>query len=51
MLRQLVLRYPDALGHGEGGREDIIVGLEVWKEPADFHVARGTYTGQRVTAL
>lgn len=44
------LRYPDALGQGDGGREDIIVGLEVWKEPADFHVARGTYTGQRVTA-
>lgn len=43
-----VLHYPDALGRGEGDREDIIVGLEVWKEPADFHVARGTYTGQRV---
>lgn len=51
MLSQQALHYPDALGQGEGGREDIIVGLEVWKEPADFHVARGTYTGQRVTAL
>lgn len=47
---QQVLRYPNALGQGKGGREDIIVGLEVWKEPADFHVARGTYTGLRVSA-
>lgn len=47
--QQQVLHYPDALGQGDGGREDIIVGLEVWKEPADFHVARGTYTGLRVT--
>lgn len=48
--QQDALRYPDALGQGDDGREDIIVGLEVWKEPADFHVARGTYIGQRVTA-
>lgn len=51
MLSQQELHYPDALGQGEGGREDIIVGLEVWKEPADFHVARGTYTGQRVSPV
>jgi hypothetical protein len=43
-----VLQYPSAVGEGDGGREDIIVGLEVWREPADFHVARGTYTGARV---
>jgi hypothetical protein len=42
------VEYPSAMGVGEGGRQDIIVGLEVWKEPADFHVARGTYAGQRV---
>lgn len=47
--QQQVMHYPDALGQGDGGREDIIVGLEEWKEPADFHVARGAYTGQRVT--
>lgn len=47
--QQQVMHYPDALGQGDGGREDIIVGLEVWKEPADFHVARGTYSGLRVT--
>jgi hypothetical protein len=35
-------------GFGVEGRDDIIVGLEVWKEPSDFHVARGLYTGQRV---
>jgi hypothetical protein len=51
LSQQQVLHYPDALGLGVGGREDIMVGLEVWKEPADFHVARGAYTGQRVTAL
>lgn len=28
---------------------DIIVGLEEWKEPTDFHVARGLYSGQRVS--
>jgi PCO_ADO len=34
---------------GVAGRDDIMVGLEVWREPADFHVTRGTYTGQRLT--
>ncbi|WIA17338.1 hypothetical protein OEZ85_014201 [Tetradesmus obliquus] len=42
-------QYPSAAGgFGVQGRDDIIVGLEVWKEPSDFHVARGLYTGQRV---
>ncbi|KAF8065928.1 PEX12 [Scenedesmus sp. PABB004] len=36
-------------GFGVAGRDDIVVGLEAWREPADFHVARGLYTGQRVT--
>jgi hypothetical protein len=42
-------QYPSAAGgFGVEGRDDIIVGLEVWKEPSDFQVARGLYTGQRV---
>lgn len=41
-------QYPGSGGFGVEGKEDIIVGLEVWKEPSDFHVARGLYTGQRV---
>lgn len=44
-------KYPGVHGmrevEGVGG-EEVIVGLEVWKEPSDFHVARGLYTGQRV---
>lgn len=43
------LHYPAAASQGNG-QEDIVVGLEVWKEPADFKVARGSYSGRRVTS-
>jgi hypothetical protein len=43
------LHYPAAASQGNG-QEDIVVGLEVWKEPADFRVARGSYSGRRVTS-
>eukprot|EP00878_Enallax_costatus_P014583 GHUV01015254.1.p1 GENE.GHUV01015254.1~~GHUV01015254.1.p1 ORF type:complete len:288 (+),score=73.46 GHUV01015254.1:838-1701(+) len=42
----------DGVKDGQGlSGEEVIVGLEVWKEPSDFHVARGLYTGQRVSGV